>query len=129
MLAIHKRKGLYDGPDEIWPSIQLAHDVNDALNLMIADRTQESFDRFAAIERDGPKDFPLPNMFMADLARKQGHYETALKYADAAVAVDSFAVMAWWEKAAIYSAQNDTTRLQQAVSHLSRLAPWLIGFW
>jgi len=129
MLTIHKRKGLYNGPDDIWPSIQLAHDVNDALNLMIADKTQESFDRFAAIERDGPKDFPLPNMFMADLMRKQGHYETALKYADAAVAIDSFAVMAWWEKAAIYNAQSDTTRLQETVNHLNRLAPWLVGFW
>ncbi len=129
MLAISKRKGVYTGPDEVWPTIQLAHDVNDALNLMINDKSKESFDRFYAIQRNGPGDFPLPYMFMADVLRKQGANDLALDYADSALAIDSFAVMAWWEKATVYNAKHDTAQLQGVARHLSRLAPWLIGFW
>lgn len=129
MLAVHKRKGLYNGPDEVWPSIQLAHDVNNALNLLMADKFDLSLEKFAAIQRDGPGDFPLPYMFMADITRKQGFNERALGYADAALAIDSFAVMAWWEKAAIYYGKGDTLRLKETVRHLDTLSPWLSRSW
>ncbi|MBI5868633.1 MAG: hypothetical protein HZB43_10140 [candidate division Zixibacteria bacterium] len=127
MLAISHRKGVYQGTDEVWPSIQLAHDLNNALNLMMSDKFQESFDRFSKIQSQGPGDFPTPYMFMAEILRKSGQADRALLYADSALSIDSLAVMAWWEKAVIYATKLDAEHLRTPAARIQKMAPWLKG--
>ncbi len=127
MQVISRRKGTFQGLDEVWPSSQLALDIHDAINLLITDKSKESYDLLSRLRQEGPRDFPFPDMIIAEILRSQGAKELALQYADEAIAIDSFAVMAWWEKAVIYHEQQDTARLEATQAQLRKLAPWLLG--
>ncbi|MBI5868632.1 MAG: hypothetical protein HZB43_10135 [candidate division Zixibacteria bacterium] len=127
MQVLSRRKGVFQGLDEVWPSSQLASDIHDAISLLITDKSRESYDLLSRLRQEGPGDFPFPDMILAEILRSQGAKELALQYADEAIAIDSFAVMAWWEKAVIYHAQQDTVRLEATEAQLRKLAPWLLG--
>jgi hypothetical protein len=127
-LAVHKRKGDFDKPDTVWPSIQLAQDINQAWNYSLQGNRDSALALMARIKHEGPGDFCTPDHFLADQWYREKQYGKALAYIDSAIAVDSFSVVAWQLKGAIHQIQGDTLGLMQAVNHMSRIAPWLVNF-
>jgi hypothetical protein len=126
-LAVHKRKGPYTGTDKVWPSIQLAHDINQAWNYSLQDMPDSARALMSRIKREGPGDFCVPDHFLADQWYREGKYNVAMAYADSAIATDSFSVVAWQLKGSMYQLLGDTLGLRGAVNHMSRIAPWLVS--
>ena len=126
-LAIHKRKGPYHGTDKVWPSIQLAHDLNQAWNYSLQEQRDSAMAMMSRIKRDGPGDFCVPDHFLADQWYRAGRYDVAMAYCDSAIAMDSFSVVAWQLKGTMYQLLGDTLGLAGAVQHMSKIAPWLVN--
>jgi arabinofuranosyltransferase len=127
-LAVYKRKGEFNKPDSVWPSIQLAQDINRAWNYSVQGNGDSAIALMNRIKHEGPGDFCVPDHFLADLWYRKERYDKALAYIDSALAIDSFSVVAWQLKGAIDQIQGDTLGLMQAVNHMSRIAPWLVNF-
>lgn len=126
LLAVHRRKGDYDRPDEVWPTIDLAHDVNQAFNFSMNNMIDSALARIHKVKRDGPGDFSAPDQFVADIYYRQGDPDRALAYTDSALAIDSFSVTAWHIRASIATQKQDSILFDQAIAYISRLAPWLL---
>jgi hypothetical protein len=125
-LAVHKRKGPYTGADRVWPSIQLAHDINQAWNYSLQDMPDSARALMSRIKREGPGDFCVPDHFLADQWYREGKYNLAMAYADSAIAIDSFSVVAWQLKGSMDQLLGDTLGLLAAINHMRRIAPWLV---
>lgn len=123
-LAVHKRKGTYTGPDEVWPDINWVQDINRAWNYSIGDGTRDSaLTIMERVKRQGPGDYAMPDYFLADLLYRSGDYDQALAHADSALAIDSFAVTAWQVRGMICGERGDTAAVQKVVNYLTKLAP------
>jgi len=126
LLAVHKRKGPYNKPDEVWPTIDLAQNINMAFNYSIGDNVDSALAYIAKVKRDGPGDFATPDQFIADVLYRHGDPDRALAYTDSAIAIDSFAITAWHIRASIATQRQDSVLYDQALRHITRLAPWLL---
>lgn len=126
-LAVHKRKGPYHGTDKVWPSIQLAQDINQAWNYSLSGKRDSAMALMSRIKHDGPGDFCVPDHFLADQWYREGKYDVAMAYCDSAIAIDSFSVVAWQLKGSIDQIKGDTLGLMGAIDHMSRIAPWLVA--
>jgi hypothetical protein len=127
LLAVHKRKGDFNKPDSVWPSIDLAQDINQAFNFSIGDNVDSAITRILAVKRYGPGDFATPDQFIADILFRNGAPDRALAYTDSAIAIDSFSITAWHIRASIASQRQDSTLYEEAVRNIARIAPWLLN--
>jgi len=125
MLAIHRRKGEFQGTDEVWPSIELAHKVNAAYNELVKNDLPAAVQRMYELKAMGPSDWAAADAFIATAFRQMRKDDSALVYAHRALAIDSFSVSAWQTLGVIGSARKDTVMVNLTNAHLKRLAPWL----
>ncbi|HUU46533.1 MAG TPA: hypothetical protein VM118_12450 [Acidobacteriota bacterium] len=125
-LAVHKRRGDYAGPDSVWPSIELAHEVNRAFNFQISDQLDSSLAVLYRLKREGPGDFSLPDEFISNVYMQQGKYDQALASADTALAIDSFSVTALQTKLAVAQRLSDTAGVMEVGTLIGRVCPWML---
>ena len=126
-LAVHKRKGTYNGPDDVWPDIGWVQDLNRAWNYSIGEGNRDSaITIMSRAKHEGPGDYAMPDYFLADQYYRMQEYDRALAHTDSALAIDSFTVSAWQVRGMICSQQGDTAGVQQAVDYLSRIAPQVL---
>jgi hypothetical protein len=127
MLAIHRRKGEFQGSDEVWPSIELAHKVNAAYNELVKNDLPAAVQRMYELKAMGPSDWAAADAFIATAFRQMRKDDSALVYAHRALAIDSFSVSAWQTLGVIGGARQDTAMVNLTNAHLKRLAPWLVN--
>ncbi|HWO56074.1 MAG TPA: hypothetical protein VNN55_00755 [bacterium] len=125
MLAIHKRKGPYNKPDEVWPDIELAHKLNAAYNELVADNLPGAVQRMHELKAIGPSDWAAADAFLATAFMQMRQDDSALAYAHRALAIDSFMVSAWQTIGVVALARGDSAQVAYANSQIKRLAPWL----
>jgi hypothetical protein len=126
MLAIHRRKGEFKGTDEVWPDIEIAHKLNAAYNELIKSDLPMAVRRMHELKQIGPKDWAAPDAFIATAFLQSKQDDSAIYYANAALALDSFTVNAWQTLGVIADARRDTAMANVTRTYLKRLAPWLV---
>jgi hypothetical protein len=127
MLAIHRRKGEWTKTDEVWPTIELAHTVNAAYNDLVRNDPAAATERMREVKATGPSDWAAADAFIAVAMLQQQQIDSALVYANRALAIDSFTVSAWQSLGSIATSRQDSAMLNLTRTHLKRLAPWLIN--
>jgi len=125
MLAIHHRKAAYAGGDTVWPSIDLATQVNAVFNAMVAHDDKLTVDRLYTLRREGPQDYSLPYRMLAESEWEKSDTTHALALADSALAIDSFSVEAWGIRAHAL-AGSDSSGARQAQQQILKLDPWMV---
>lgn len=126
MLAIHRRKGPFNGTDEVWPDIDLAHKMNAAYNQFIRSDMQASLKSMFDWKAASPPDWAEPDAGIATIYLQMGREDSALAYANRALAIDSFSVNAWQTIASIGVAHGDSAMVNARNNHMRRIAPWLV---
>jgi hypothetical protein len=74
----------------------------------------------------GPRDYAMPDYFLADQLYRMGLNDEALAYADSALVIDSMAITAWQVRAGIHQEQRDSLGMAVDLDYLRRLAPQIL---
>lgn len=127
MLAIHRSKGEFRETDVVWPDIEIAHKLNAAYNELIKSDLPMAVQRMHELKQMGPKDWAAPDAFIATAFLQAKQDDSAIYYANSALALDSFTVNAWQTLGVIADARRDTAMQNVARIYLKRLAPWLVN--
>jgi len=125
-LAVYKRRGDFAKPDSVWPDLQLANDFNDGLNFMLSDRAAYAIAAFHRILQHGPRDFAQPYHQLSVTFLRIGMIDSALAYADSALALDPRCISALTAKYDIYGQLKDKDKIAAITDSIRAVSPWLL---
>jgi hypothetical protein len=109
LFVVYKKKGEYPKKNEIFPDARFVNLYNEAINLEYKPDLQGSLDRLKEILEVGPKDFTQAYESISRCNFLMGNIEESKKYAQKAVEMDDYCIMAHILLNEIYLKEGDTT--------------------